>query len=88
ALRECLEETGLEVRGVRLLLRQSFAYPHGEVDLHFWLCRPARPDAVPGECRGFRWCPVSELPERQFPEGNAEVIRMRSEPTRASSGAA
>ena len=88
ALRECLEETGLVVRGVRLLLRQSFAYAHGEVDLHFWLCHPVRPDEVPGECRGFRWCPVGELSGRRFPDGNAEVIRLLTEQPRSASGAA
>src|SRR5579872_1324767 len=41
ARRECLEETGLEVHSVRLLLNSIHEYPHGVVDLHFWLCRPA-----------------------------------------------
>ena len=78
--RECLEETGIAVRAERLLLRRQFDYPHGLVDLHFWLCRllnEADAAAVQG---GFRWVPAAELSGLQFPEANAPVVRMLSEP--------
>ena len=76
ACRECHEETGLEVFPVRLLLETTFAYPHGTVELHFWLCRPVDVEAVQAEQRGFRWRPAAELMALRFPEANAPVIAM------------
>jgi len=81
ALRECREETGLVVRGQRLLLRQEHHYPHGSVDLHFWLCQPAEPVELLATCQGFRWCPAHELATLRFPEGNAAVVRLLLGPT-------
>ena len=79
ACRECLEEAGIAVRAERLLLRRQFDYPHGSVDLHFWLCRlrnEADAAAVQG---GFRWVPAGELSGLRFPEANAPIVRMLSE---------
>lgn len=78
ALRECLEETGLEVEPVERLLRQTFAYPHGAVDLHFWLCRPVNPER-PKLSGGFRWVTVHELGSLAFPEANTAVLEMLAE---------
>lgn len=76
ALRECREETGLDVAPVRLLLATTFAYPHGTVELHFWLCRPVDVAAVRSEQRGFGWLPTAELAALPFPEANAPVVSM------------
>ena len=75
ACRECLEETGLRVAAETLLLRRTFAYPHGTVDLHFWLCRLENRDAAEAH-RGFRWIPATELVSFKFPEANEPVLRM------------
>src|SRR4051812_45737032 len=40
AVRECREETGLSVSPIRRLHAARHAYPHGTLDLEFWLCRP------------------------------------------------
>lgn len=74
AVRECLEETGLRVVPVRLLLNRPYQYLHGAVDLHFWLCRPDPKGGVADEHLGFRWVPASELPALHFPEANEPVI--------------
>ena len=76
ALRECREETGLDVLPVELLLIRQFTYPHGTVDLNFWLCKPADEEHVAEEHHRFRWIPVAELAARQFPEANKPVIEM------------
>ena len=75
ACRECLEETGLQVKTVDLLMRRTFTYPHGPVDLHFWLCRPADPEQVAESHRGFRWVPGIELDALKFPEANLPLIQ-------------
>jgi mutator protein MutT len=75
AVRECREETGLDVETVRLLDYRTHAYPHGTVDLHFWLCRLAEgqdPSAARG---GFRWMTRDELATLSFPEANAMVLK-------------
>lgn len=76
ALRECREETSLDVIPVKLLLNRQFTYPHGTVALHFWLCKPADAEKVAEEHHGFRWIPAAELAALQFPEANAPVIEM------------
>lgn len=76
AVRECLEETGLPVVPQRLLLRRAFEYPHGAVDLHFWLCRPAEPRDVREAHRQFRWVDAVALPALSFPPANAPVIAL------------
>lgn len=78
ACRECLEETGLEVMAVDLLMQRTFTYPHGTFDLHFWLCRPTARAEVRDDHRGFRWVPKAELATLQFPAGNAPVIQVLS----------
>ncbi|MFQ5734162.1 MAG: NUDIX domain-containing protein, partial [Planctomycetaceae bacterium] len=46
AVRECREETGLHVTPLEELDRPTHAYPHGTVELHFWLCVPEDPAVV------------------------------------------
>lgn len=74
ACRECLEETGLEVRAVDLLMHRVFTYPHGTFDLHFWLCRPTSRTAVADEHRGYRWVAAGELSLLKFPVANLPLI--------------
>ena len=76
ACRECLEETGLEVMSHERLLSRTFDYPHSVVDLHFWLCRPAKSESVDVRHRGFQWVTAAELASLRFPEANRPVIEM------------
>lgn len=76
AIRECLEETGLMVLAERLLFNGQHHYAHGDVDLHFWLCRPADATAVMDDHQGYRWVPAAELATLPFPEANAPVVAM------------
>lgn len=72
AIRECLEETGLTVGPIRPLLATPWEYPHGRVELHFVLCRPADVSADPSP--PFRWVPKADLASLRFPEANAAVL--------------
>ena len=76
ARRECLEETGLEVQAVELLMHRVFTYPHGTFDLHFWLCRPAPRAQVMDSHKGYRWVPASELRSLKFPEANLPLLEV------------
>ncbi|HID23104.1 MAG TPA: (deoxy)nucleoside triphosphate pyrophosphohydrolase [Planctomycetaceae bacterium] len=84
AVRECHEETGLKVVPVQELLQCQFEYPHGRVDLHFWLCRlenrpMRRPVDLPD---GYRWLSPDQLTRESFPEANEPVIRLLLEQDR------
>lgn len=80
AARECAEETGLRVRPERLLLNRAFVYPHGTVDLHFWLCRPSVTISPVDDHQGFRWIPAADLPSLRFPEANQPLIALLVQP--------
>lgn len=75
ALRECREETGLEVAFEGLLTETDWDYPHGAVRLFFVRCRPARPDDVAESHQGFRWTPLAGLDSLRFPDANGDVLR-------------
>ena len=75
AVRECLEETGLEVQVVRHEMTCCASYQHGQVELHFFRCRVAPttcPRAAPKT--PFRWVTKEALFELEFPAGNREML--------------
>lgn len=76
AVRECLEETGLAVNVIELLDQREWTYPHGRVDLTFYLCHPvSEQDAESlASSQGFRWTPIPNLFCYFFPEANQPVI--------------
>jgi 8-oxo-dGTP diphosphatase len=81
AVRECLEETDLKVKPVRLLERKRHEYAHAVVDLHFWLCRvdgerEGDANAPPQPGNGFQWKSVDELRSLSFPEANAGILKV------------
>ena len=80
AVRECLEETSLAVQIERLLMRCEHTYPHGTVDLHFYLCHPTTEVSLTDDQRGFRWVPAKNLATLPFPEANADVVRLLTTP--------
>jgi 8-oxo-dGTP diphosphatase len=88
AERECLEETGLLVRGVELLMARRFEYPHGTFDLNFWRCEPVDRGQVAEQHAAFRWVSREALAELRFPEGNLPVLRLLQEGVRQHFGAA
>lgn len=71
AARECLEETGLTVEVVELIVGVSHTYDHGRVNLSFFACRPTS-TAEPKP--PFRWVERDALTELNFPEANAAVL--------------
>ena len=76
ACRECLEESGLAVSPAQLLLNAAFEYPHGTVDLHFWLCHLQDPTQVAEQHQGFHWVGQADLKNYRFPEGHRRLIEL------------
>jgi 8-oxo-dGTP diphosphatase len=76
AVRECLEEAGLAVAAVRLLDQRVHHYPHGTVELSFWLCEPSSQEGIAEDHHGFRWVDREELQTLDFPEANQRVLEL------------
>jgi mutator protein MutT len=74
AVRECREETGLEIVVRRLRRVINHRYPHGRVRLFFFDCEPADPDAEPSCGSGFRWVEIAALVSLRFPEANEPIL--------------
>lgn len=73
AVRECLEETGLNVVARETLYECTHDYPHGRVELTFLLCTPLEQGRPPALGR-FEWHTAADLAELRFPEANAPVL--------------
>jgi 8-oxo-dGTP diphosphatase len=73
-LRECLEEVGVPIRSQGLRRVIVHRYPHGLVELYFYDCVTAQPDAEPAEGSGFRWVEARELPSYAFPGANDPIV--------------
>jgi 8-oxo-dGTP diphosphatase len=73
AVRECREETGLDVRVLDEYPTHRQDYPHGQLELHFFACRPV--DAQQEPALPYRWVEKDELNRLQFPEGNRDLIQ-------------
>ncbi len=72
--RECLEEAGFEVVVGPLRRQITHRYPHGLVELHYFVGKPAEPGAEPSPESGFRWVPAGELAGLPFPEANGPIL--------------
>ncbi len=73
AVRECREETGLEIRTEGPCEEVVYPYQHGRLRIHFFLARPAGGSAIPRV--PFCWAPLSELAGYRFPPANQAVLR-------------
>lgn len=74
AMRECKEETGVDVASVRLLHQTSFQYEHDQVELDFWLCELRSSSQGNTLALPWQWIPRNQLALLKFPPANAEVI--------------
>ncbi len=72
AVRECFEETGLNVLVVRRYDDCQHEYSHDRVHLHFFACRTMGADLEPRT--PFRWVSRADLRLLDFPEANRELL--------------
>ena len=72
AARECLEETGCEVRVRSAYPIVDHQYDHGRVLLHCFDCVPVDPGKPPRP--PFEWVAATKLGELSFPAANAAII--------------
>jgi len=76
-VRECREETGLVVVPREHLTTVTHEYDHDTVELHFWRCTLAPDFPEDAEPQApFRWAPLAELSDLDFPKANAEVLQL------------
>lgn len=72
AVRECAEETGLDVSVQRTLLVEDYRYDHGLLQLHFFDCTTE--DAHKPPLAPFHWVARDRLAGYEFPPGNRRVL--------------
>jgi mutator protein MutT len=84
-VRECREETGLAVTAIRLLNQGRHTYPHGTLDLEFWLCRLESGESENRPENGFAWVPAEALHSLDFPEANRPVLEILTAGSRSAS---
>lgn len=76
AVRECREETGLHVAADETLEVVRHRYPHGEVELHFIVCRcDGAAGAPPAASPPWQWTPTDRLQDYEFPAANATILQ-------------
>jgi mutator protein MutT len=73
-LRECREETGLDVHLGPLRRVVVHRYPHAWVELSYFDCTTADPRAEPALETGFRWVHAARLPNLPFPDANGPIL--------------
>ena len=74
AVRECLEETGLDVTIRGQFPSSRHAYEHGLVELHFFDCIPDDPDQQP--VSPWRWLDREQLAGLSFPPANRALLEL------------
>jgi mutator protein MutT len=72
AVRECREETSLDVRVVGEYPQHVQQYDHDRVQLRFFRCEPVDAQATPAA--PYRWVARLELGKYDFPEGNRGLL--------------
>lgn len=78
AVRECREETALDVIAVGSYCEVLHTYAHGRLQLHFIACQPCEPQQPPAP--PFQWIARQELARLAFPPANARVLAMLLKP--------
>jgi mutator protein MutT len=82
AVRECKEETGLDVRVVGAYPEVVQQYDHDKVRLHFLACEPIGGNPPPTPA-GALWVTGLELRNYEFPRANAGLIALLSAESRS-----
>ena len=75
AVRECREETGLQIVVDREFVSISHQYDYGWLAIQFFLCRLAAGERS-SPIFPFRWVTAKELRTLKFPAANAAVTQM------------
>ena len=79
AVRETLEETGLEVVVLEAWPVLTYSYPDRTVTLHPFLCRAVGGEAQPIESKRVAWVTPAELQNYPFPAANRSLIKRLQE---------
>lgn len=72
AIRECLEETGIEITVEFAYPTVCHEYAHGTLELHFFHAHPRDASVSPAD--PFHWVTRAELSRLEFPPANQSVL--------------
>lgn len=74
AARECLEETGIEVRTGPVILTTAATSSIGPLEIIFFAASPRSVEASPR--LPFAWVPIASLDAADFPPANERVVHL------------
>jgi mutator protein MutT len=74
AVRECLEEIGVEVSAGEIIEEVHHDYPEVHVHLYFMKCRLIRGEPRPLDCANLTWATPEEFSNYNFPEADRGII--------------
>ncbi len=72
--REILEELGLLVKPLSMIMTSAHDYGDRSVLLHFFDCRLISGEARPDRCQEFRWVKPGELGSFDFPPPDRKLV--------------
>jgi mutator protein MutT len=84
AIREVMEEVGIEIKVERRLQDLHYDYPHGLIHLYFVLCSHIAGEPKTIECAEVRWIESHEFAQFEFPPADVGVIETLVKATSAS----
>lgn len=79
AIRECLEEIGVQIEPVRRIQEIAHVYPEVRVHLYFILCKLLEGEPRPIECADCRWIKRNEFKNFDFPAADHKIIELLSD---------
>jgi 8-oxo-dGTP diphosphatase len=80
-IRELREELGIEVQHPVRAQQLNYDYPEKTVCLHVFKVTQFTGDPVGQEGQHIRWIALDDLPDYQFPDANAPILRLAKLPT-------
>jgi mutator protein MutT len=85
AIRECMEETGIEINPLELVYHHEHSHPHYMIHFDFWRSEVVKPaydlpmsenHPFPMAIAPFRWVIREELITLKFPAANQALVSM------------
>lgn len=73
--RELLEEIGIDVVSANAWFQLQYTYPDRHVELNMWFVTQFSGEPKGAEGQEILWCPILNLAQFQFPEGNKEIVK-------------
>jgi mutator protein MutT len=73
--RELMEEVAIKATVIQKLATIEHNYPHGQIQLHPFLCEHLEGEPTPIECQRLQWIEATALSDFRFPPANGPLLK-------------